>query len=98
MIIRIALYSTLGLLLSRLGFEWNTTEFWCFLGLFWSAETVARSEGEQIGISKVLDMHIMKIANIKQMIARLEAGGDVDAKELINELSKDNKDYDNDRR
>ena len=95
MILKIALYATLGYLIHSLGFHWDTTEFWCFLGLFWSAETLARQEGEQIGITKVLSMHMMKIANLKQMVARLEAGGLVDRKDLINELHKEDKDYDN---
>lgn len=95
MLIRIAVYLTLGLLCSGLGFAWNTTEFWCFLGLFWSAETLARSEGEQLGVSRVLSMHIMKIANLKRMVSTLEAGGDINHKELIEELHKEDKDYDN---
>jgi hypothetical protein len=95
MLIRIALYSTLGVLCNALGFHWDSPEFWCFIGLFWSAETLARQEGEHIGISKVLSMHIVKISNLKRMIARLEAGGDVDSKELVNELLKDDQDYDN---
>jgi hypothetical protein len=95
MLLRFTLYLTLGYLIHSLGYAWDTTEFWCFLGLFWSAETLARHEGEQIGVAKVLSMHIMKIAKLKQMVARLEAGGDVDTKELINELHKEDSDYDN---
>jgi hypothetical protein len=97
MLLKIALYATLGYLIHSLGYAWDTSQFWCFLGLFWSAETLARQEGEQIGVSKVLSMHIMKIANIKQMVSRLEAGGDIKHQELIDELNKDNQDYDKDR-
>jgi hypothetical protein len=95
MLVRLVLYTTLGLLCSGLGFAWNTTEFWCFLGLFWSAETLARQEGEAVGVSKVLSMHIMKIANLKHMVSRLEAGGDINHKDLIDELRKEDRDYDN---
>lgn len=44
MLQRIALYSTLGWLLSVLGLTFNSWEFWCVLGLFWAAETVTRIE------------------------------------------------------
>ena len=40
-------------------------------------------------------MHIMKIANLKRMVSTLEAGGDINHKELIEELHKEDKDYDN---
>jgi hypothetical protein len=95
MLTRIVLYSTLGTLLSVLGHTWDSTEFWCFLGLFWACESLARQDGEAIGVGKVLDMHIMKIANLKRMIKKLEAGEDLSYEELHNEIRKDNKDYDN---
>ncbi len=44
MMLRLALYSTLGWLLFALGQTWNTWGFWCVLGLFWAAEHVTRME------------------------------------------------------
>jgi hypothetical protein len=42
---RLALYATLGLLLSTLGYTGYSEVFWCMLGLMWCAEHLARAEG-----------------------------------------------------
>ena len=44
MLTRIALYSTLGYLISLLGHGWDTTEFWCVLALFWASDQLTRIE------------------------------------------------------
>ena len=44
MITRLVLYSTLGYLLSVLGYTFYTDEFWCVVGLFWACETITRVE------------------------------------------------------
>jgi hypothetical protein len=44
MITRLVLYSTLGYLLSVLGYTFYTEEFWCVVGLFWACETLTRME------------------------------------------------------
>ena len=93
MLVRFALYLTLGYLIHSLGYAWDTAEFWCFLGLFWGAETISRHEGEQQGVAKVLSMPLAKIANIQRMVRAIDAGADVSEQELINELRKEDKDY-----
>ena len=45
MIQRLALYATLGLLLTALGYTASTEVFWAMLGLMWCAEHLARTEG-----------------------------------------------------
>ena len=45
MIQRLALYATLGLLLSALGYTGYSEVFWSMLGLMWCAEHLARTEG-----------------------------------------------------
>ena len=45
MLQRIALYATLGTLLDALGMPWTSWQFACFLGLFWAADTLGRTEG-----------------------------------------------------
>ena len=44
MIARLALYATLGALLHMLGHSADSTEFWCFVALFWAAERVREQE------------------------------------------------------
>ena len=44
MITRLVLYSTLGYLLSVLGYTVYTEEFWCVVALFWAMETLTRME------------------------------------------------------
>ena len=45
MIQRLALYATLGLLLTALGYTGSSEVFWSMLGLMWCAEHLARTEG-----------------------------------------------------
>ena len=42
MLLRLSLYSTLGLVLAALGQTWDTSGFWCVVGLFWASEHLAR--------------------------------------------------------
>jgi hypothetical protein len=45
MLQRIALYLTLGILCDALGIRAGSTEFWCFMGLFWAVDMLGRHEG-----------------------------------------------------
>lgn len=44
MLQRIALYSTLGTLLTAVELTFNTWGFWCVVGLFWASEHLTRTE------------------------------------------------------
>jgi hypothetical protein len=52
MIQRLALYATLGLLLSALGYTGYSEVFWCMLGLMWCAEHLARAEGYDLAVAE----------------------------------------------
>jgi hypothetical protein len=70
---RIALYTTLGLVLNAVGAEFNTWGFWCILALFWASETITRREGYEQGMVFVATMPMDKLEEIKRAIAKLEA-------------------------
>ena len=57
MITRIAMYIALGTLCSVLGFTITSTEFWCFLGLFWCADTLGRQAGFENGVVTGMDTY-----------------------------------------
>lgn len=44
MLLRIALYATLGYTLNAVGAAWDTWGFWCVAALFWAAEHLTRTE------------------------------------------------------
>jgi hypothetical protein len=50
MLARLVLYATLGTLTSVLGYTVYSTEFWCFLGLFWAVDTLGRLDGFDSGM------------------------------------------------
>jgi hypothetical protein len=52
MIQRLALYATLGLLLTALGYTGSSEVFWAMLGLMWCAEHLARAEGYDSAIAE----------------------------------------------
>ena len=47
---RLVLYATLGSLLSALGHEWDTWQFWCVAGLFWASDLLSRQAGYEGGV------------------------------------------------
>ena len=49
---RLALYATLGLLLTALGYTGSSEVFWAMLGLFWCAEHLARVDGYDSAIAE----------------------------------------------
>jgi hypothetical protein len=44
MLQRIALYSTLAVLLNALAITFESWAFWCVIGLFWACEQLSRME------------------------------------------------------
>jgi hypothetical protein len=73
MIQRIALYTTLGLVLNAVGAEFNTWAFWSILALFWASETITRREGYEQGMVFVATLPMEHLEKIKQEIKKLEA-------------------------
>jgi hypothetical protein len=70
---RIALYTTLGLVLSAVGAEFNTWGFWCILALFWASEAITRREGYEQGMVFIATLPQEHLDKIKQEIKKLEA-------------------------
>ena len=64
----LVLWSTMGLLLSAVGFEYNTWQFWCFLGLFWCVERIGRQYGNAEGIIRYLSMTDAEQDRIRKLI------------------------------
>ena len=64
----LVLWGTVGLLLSTVGFTFDTWQFWCFLGLFWCVERIGRVHGAAEGIIKYLAMSEAEQARIKKLI------------------------------
>lgn len=89
---RLAVYVALGLLMTVIGLQWNQAEFWCMVGLFWAAEFLNRQEGRAEGVGIVLEMPMMKIANLKVIMEKVMSGKKVTVKELMDQLEKNKND------
>ena len=85
---RLAVYVALALLMTVIGLQWNQAEFWCMVGLFWAAGFLNRQEGRAEGVGIVLEMPMMRIANLKVLVEQVSSGKEVTVKELMDELEK----------
>ena len=47
---RVVLYATLGSLLSVLGHDWDSWQFWSVLALFWASDLLSKRDGEEQGV------------------------------------------------
>jgi hypothetical protein len=76
MLQRLALYVTLGLVLSALGQSWDTWGFWCVLGLFWASEHVTRREAREWaqaeGVIKYINMSEEEQLKLRRLLAAAE--------------------------
>jgi len=72
MLQRIALYTTLGLVLSVLEIAWDTWAFWSIVALFWASETLTRREGYEAGMVFIATLPQEHMERIRQEIARLD--------------------------
>lgn len=61
----------MGLLLMVVGWNIDTWQFWCFLGLFWCVEQLGRITGQFQGIVDYLNMPEQDQKKIKQAIKRI---------------------------
>ena len=87
---RLAVYVALALLMTVIGLQWNQAEFWCMVGLFWAAEFLNRQEGRAEGVGIVLEMPMMRIANLKVLVEQVSSGKVVTVKELLDQLENKN--------
>lgn len=66
MIQRIALYSTLGLLLQALGHAWDTWQFWSVLAMFWASESVSKREQHEQSFVAGVQMYMLLSPSAQQ--------------------------------
>ena len=52
----LALWGTIGALLSAVGYSWDTWQFWCFLSTYWAVGQLSRAWGKVQGIIDYIDM------------------------------------------
>jgi hypothetical protein len=52
----LALWGTIGALLSAVGYNWDTWQFWCFLGTYWAVSQLSKAWGKVQGIIDYIDM------------------------------------------
>ena len=79
MLQRLFLYATLGVLLDALGHQWNTTEFWCFLGLFWAADRLSHMEGYRdavLGMLEMLQSHRSAVEALEKKLKEMVNGNE----------------------
>lgn len=84
MITRLAVYGTLGILVSYLGWSLSDWEFWAILGLFWSAETLSRFEEQS---NKIEELETLRKWSATAVV-QLQQNGDtlVEAANCIEKL------------
>jgi hypothetical protein len=70
MIQRIALYSTMGLLLQALGHTWDTWQFWSMLSLFWASERLTKQEQHEQSYVQGILMYIALEPQQQQELAQ----------------------------
>ena len=59
---------TFGLLLTAVGWTFDTWQFWCFLGLFWCTDRMGRIQGRIEGIVNFLNMTEQEQLKLKQLL------------------------------
>lgn len=52
----LVLWATVGALLSAVGYNWDTWQFWCFLGTYWAMGQLGKAVGRVEGIIDFIDM------------------------------------------
>jgi hypothetical protein len=72
MIERLVLYATLGFLLNALGQGATDWGFWCVLALTYTAEYLARQQGEQAGVWMAANLPIEDLKEIQAEIKKME--------------------------
>jgi hypothetical protein len=68
MLIELVLWGTIGGLLSAVGYQIDTWQFWCFMGTYWAVSTLSRQRGKIEGMIDFLDMNEQDQARIKRAL------------------------------
>ena len=89
LVTRLALYCSLGLVLSLVGFDLGDWNWWLCLLLYVALDHWSRHEGRLEGVAMILEMSPSRVDRIRAMMRRVEAGEDVSQEEL-EAVNKDN--------
>lgn len=89
LVTRVALYCSLGLVLSLVGFDPGDWNWWLCLALYVSIDCWSRHEGRMEGVAMILDMSPSRVDRIRAMMKRVAQGEDVSQEEL-EAVNKDN--------
>lgn len=68
-LINIVLWATIGFLLSAVGYELDSWQFWCFLGTYWAIDQLGRKRGQVEGIISFLEMTPQEQNTVKRELA-----------------------------
>ena len=68
MLIELVLWGTIGGLLSAVGYQIDTWQFWCFMGTYWAVSTVSRQRGRIEGMIDFLEMSEQDQVRIKRAL------------------------------
>jgi hypothetical protein len=68
MLIELVLWGTIGGLLSAVGYQIGTWQFWCFMGTYWAVSTVSRQRGRIEGMIDFLEMSEQDQVRIKRAL------------------------------
>ena len=69
---QLTLYITMGLLLTGVGFTFDTWQFWCFMGLFWAVSRTARDEGRYESVEIIFDVLRSMNVDIDTVVDKLK--------------------------
>jgi hypothetical protein len=75
MLTKLALYTTLGVLMDALSLDVENVYFWSVLGLFLACDRLSRIEGEQIGLLEGVRTYINMTAEQQENIRRMFFNG-----------------------
>ena len=68
MLAELVLWGTIGGLLSAVGYQIDTWQFWCFMGTYWAVSTVSRQRGRIEGMIDFLEMSEQDQVRIKRAL------------------------------
>lgn len=68
----IALYATMGLLVSAVGFSTSDWQFWCFLGLFWAVSRTARHLGRVEATDLIVQAALRAKMDVEKLYKELD--------------------------
>ena len=66
----LVLWGTIGALLSAVGYNWDTWQFWCFLGTYWAVSQLSRAWGRVQGIIDYIDMTEAEQTRIRRALTQ----------------------------